>query len=198
MKIKTISMLATCIAMIVASCKETTSVKNQDQNLVTENPVSDSLTLVKKGNHLVNTLGCNDCHSPKIMTEHGPIPDPDRLLSGHPANEQLPSYDTEITKNYVLLNMNGTAAVGPWGTSFAGNLTPDETGIGSWSESQFITSIKHGKYKGLEGSRQLLPPMPWQGYAELSDEDIKAIFVYLKSLKPVENIVPLAILPTPF
>ena len=132
------------------------------------------------------------------MTEHGPIPDPDRLLSGHPANEQLPSYDTEITKNYVLLNMNGTAAVGPWGTSFAGNLTPDETGIGSWSESQFITSIKHGKYKGLEGSRQLLPPMPWQGYAELSDEDIKAIFVYLKSLKPVENIVPLAILPTPF
>lgn len=198
MKTKIIAMLAISISMILVSCKENTLSNQQDQILESASPVLDSVTLIKRGNHLVNTIGCNDCHTPKIMTERGPIPDPNRLLSGHIANEELPSYDTEINKNYVLLNMNGTAAIGPWGTSFAANLTPDETGIGTWTETQFMNAMKQGKYRGLEGSRQLLPPMPWQGYSELSNEDLKAIFAYLKSIKPVENIVPMAIPPSQF
>ena len=198
MKTKIIAMLAIGISVMLVSCKENPLSNNQNLNLESANPVLDSITLIKKGNHLVNTIGCNECHSPKIMTERGPIPDPDRLLSGHVANEILPNYNIETNKNYVLFNMNGTAAIGPWGTTFAANLTPDDTGIGTWTEMQFKNAMKHGKYRGLEGSRQLLPPMPWQGYSELSDEDLKAIFLYLRSIKPVENIVPLAIPPTPF
>lgn len=151
---------------------------------------------IAKGENLVNVLGCNDCHSPKVMTAMGPVPDTTRLLSGHSASEQLAPYEKEILKSYVLFNMNSTAAVGPWGTSFAANLTPDKTGIGSWTEAQFLIAMKKGKWKGLENSRNLLPPMPWLGYSQMPDKDLKAIFAYLKSIKPVNNSVPLAVPPT--
>mgnify|MGYP006386998485 CR=1 FL=1 len=121
--------------------------------------------------------------------------DTDRLLSGHPAEEKLGSYDSETTKSYVLFSMGQTAAIGPWGTSFASNLTPDPTGIGSWTENQFLTSIRKGLYKGLEGSRPLLPPMPWETISNFTDDDLKSIFAYLKSIKPIENIVPSPIPP---
>lgn len=150
---------------------------------------------IERGKYLVETIGCNDCHSPKIMSERGPIPDPDRLLSGHDSNEVLQPYDTQTAGAYVLFNMNSTAVVGPWGTSFSANLTPDATGLGTWSEEQFLRAMKQGKYKGLEGSRQLLPPMPWPAYAKMPDEDIKAIFTFLKSIKPIKNLVPQAIPP---
>jgi hypothetical protein len=72
---------------------------------------------------------------------------------------------------------------------FAANLTPDpRTGIGNWTEDEFIKTMRTGKHKGF--GRDILPPMPWEDYAELSDEDLKAIFAYLKTLKPVKNAVP--------
>ena len=147
--------------------------------------------LIARGKYLVNAVGCDDCHSPKVMTEHGPEPDPARRLSGHNQNEPLPPLDKGAgTKGWVLFNMNLTAFVGPWGISYAANLTPDDTGIGAWTFDNFLTAIRKGKYKGLEGSRDLLPPMPWQMYRNLTDEDLKAIFTYLKSLPPVNNLVP--------
>lgn len=146
---------------------------------------------VKRGEQLVNSIGCHDCHTPKKFTDKGMTLDTDRLLSGHPAGEVLGSYDTKTAKSYILFTMGLTAATGPWGTSFAANLTPDDTGIGTWSESQFLNAIKKGKYKGLDGSRPLLPPMPWESYRNMPDDDLKAIFAYLKSIKPVENLVPI-------
>ncbi|MEN3322998.1 c-type cytochrome [Mariniflexile soesokkakense] len=150
---------------------------------------------VERGKYLVNTHDCIDCHSPKKFTDKGMEVDTDRLLSGHPADEKLPPYDNKTAQSYVLFTMGFTSAKGPWGTSFAANLTPDATGIGTWTEDQFLNCIKKGLYKGLEGSRPLLPPMPWENYAKLTDDDLKAIFAYLKTLKPVENIVPAPIAP---
>ena len=121
--------------------------------------------------------------------------DPNRILSGHPADEALPPYDAVTTKGYVLFSNGFTATVGPWGTSFSANLTPDATGTGTWTEAQFINAIRNGKFKGLDGSRDLLPPMPWPAYRNLSDDDLKAIFAYLKTIKPVENVVPSPIHP---
>lgn len=145
---------------------------------------------VKRGELLVNAIGCHDCHSPKKMTEKGPILDPDLILSGHPANEVLLPYDKKILKSYALFSMGLTAAIGPWGTSFSANLTSDDTGIGTWTEEQFMTAMRKGKYKGQEGGRDLLPPMPWMFYKNFPDEDLKAIFAYLKTVNPVENVVP--------
>lgn len=184
--------LATIICCLSFACKskekEEPTVKIQDETATMDDPV-------KHGEHLVNSIGCHDCHTPKIFTEKGIELDTSRLLSGHPVDEAMPPYDAETTKGYVLFTMGLTAVVGPWGTSFAANLTPDATGIGSWNEGQFIYAIRNGKYKGLEGSRDLLPPMPWPAYRNLSDQDLKAIFAYLQSIKPVENVVPSPIPP---
>lgn len=152
---------------------------------------------VKRGEYLVTVLGCDDCHSEKIFTDQGPIPDPDRRLSGYPADKPLPDINPTVLgpDKWMLMNASLTATVGPWGVSFAGNLTPDPTGIGNWTEEQFMRALREGKFKGLENGRPLLPPMPWPGYRHLTDEDILAIFAYLKTLKPVRNIVPAPIPP---
>ena len=82
-----------------------------------------------------------------------------------------------------------TAWNGPWGTSFTANLTPDrETGPGKWSVETFIAAMKTGRHEGK--GRQILPPMPVENLAALSDEDIRDLFAFLRSLPPVRNRVP--------
>ncbi len=147
-------------------------------------------SVIKRGKYLVEIMGCNDCHSPKIMTPQGPVPDPDRLLSGHPSSVPFPDFDKSYTRSFALFSLDATAIAGPWGISYAANLTSDKTGIGNWTEFQFGRALREGKFKGLEGTRPLLPPMPWQNFTKLRDEDLHAIFTYLKSTKPVKNVVP--------
>jgi mono/diheme cytochrome c family protein len=82
-----------------------------------------------------------------------------------------------------------TAFAGPWGVSFAANLTPDkETGLGAWTEEMFIATMRTQRHQGK--GRALLPPMPASMIANLNDEDLKALFAYLQSLTPVRNRVP--------
>ncbi|SDF74247.1 Cytochrome c [Dyadobacter soli] len=154
---------------------------------------------VKRGEYLVTIMGCADCHAPKKMTPKGPAPDMDRFLSGHNSSQPLGTFDKSILKTgeWVVFNGQSTAFAGQWGMSFAANLTPDETGIGNWSFEQFNTAMRKGKFKGLENSRPLMPPMPWFNYVNLADEDMRAIFAYLKSIKPVSNVVPSYIPPAP-
>lgn len=155
-----------------------------------EAPVSAD-SLVRRGHYLVTTMGCNDCHSPKRMTAQGPVIDSTRILSGHPAGELLPPASADAIKNgWALFSPGGTAVVFPFGTVYAANLTPDDTGIGNWSEEQFKKALTRGLYKGMENGRPLFPPMPWENYKNLSDPDVKAIFAYLRSIPPVENVVP--------
>ncbi len=147
--------------------------------------------MISKGKYLVNLGGCNDCHTPKILTPQGPIPDTTKTLSGHPANVMLANVDLNMVGpgKWTLTNDHLTAWVGPWGISYAANLTPDkETGIGTLSEEMFIKTLKEGKMMGV--GRPILPPMPWQAIGQISDEDLKAIYAYLQSLKPVNNHVP--------
>ena len=148
--------------------------------------------LVNRGKYLVSIMGCNDCHSPKMIKpgQQEPEVDPARMLSGHPATVTVADVDTRYIKDWVYLNHNMTAAIGPWGISYAANITSDETGIGSWTEEQFIKCIREGKHKGMDNTRPLLPPMPWQKYAQATDEDLRAIFYYLRSTPPVNNVVP--------
>ena len=151
--------------------------------------------MIERGQYLVTIGGCNDCHSPKRMTPNGPVPDEARLLSGHPADEKLPEVPPNIfgsDKWGGITNNNLTGWVGPWGTSYTSNLSPDpETGTGVWNEELFIRILRTGKFMG--SGRDILPPMPWYDYAKLTDADLKAIFAYLKSLKPVKNQVPSAV-----
>jgi hypothetical protein len=132
------------------------------------------------------------------MTAQGPAPDFDRLLSGHPSDMPVSKFDTTTAKRWALFGIGGAYTVGPWGITFSANLTSDETGIGNWTEEQFKKALTEGKSKGLDSNRPLLPPMPWQNYTNIKDEDIKAIFAYLKSTKPVKNMVPAPMTPDQF
>jgi cytochrome c553 len=147
--------------------------------------------LIKKGGYLVTAMGCDDCHSPKKMGAQGPEIIADLRFSGFQSGNKTPKIDTTQVRNgWVLFTPDLTSAVGPWGQSFAANISSDSTGIGSWKEEQFFKAIREGKQKGLDGTRPLLPPMPWPNYAKLSDEDLRAIFAYLRSTTPVKNVVP--------
>ncbi|GAB3507664.1 hypothetical protein GCM10027341_42590 [Spirosoma knui] len=155
--------------------------------------------MIKRGEYLVTIMGCADCHAPKKITPQGPAPDMDRFLSGYNSAEPLGDYDKNLVKTgqWIVFNGQNTAFMGPWGVSFAANLTPDATGIGNWSFEQFNKAMRKGKFKGLDNSRPLLPPMPWPNYTNMADADMKAVFAYLKSLKPVNNAVPANIPPAP-
>jgi len=145
---------------------------------------------VKRGAYLVRFGGCNDCHTPKVMTPRGPAPDPGRELSGHPASVTLPPPpDLAPDKWMAATNGDLTAWVGPWGVSYAANLTPHRrTGLGDWTVEQFVKTMRTGKHLGT--GREILPPMPWEDLAALNDQDLRAIFAYLRSIRPIENQVP--------
>ena len=178
--------LISCI-FLFSQCSDT----GKDKNSLPKTSYGGFDSQIKWGEHLVTIGGCNDCHTPKKMTPQGPVPDENLMLSGHPEKMPAPDVDRkEMESKGLIVTQDLTAWVGPWGISYAANLTPDATGIGSWQESNFITALREGKFKGMPSARNLLPPMPWQLFKEMSDDEIKAIFAYLKSIKPVKNIVP--------
>ncbi|WP_153800373.1 c-type cytochrome [Foetidibacter luteolus] len=182
-------------AALAATALLTPSCKNVQGE--TKTPAYDStLKLIARGEYLVNTTGCDDCHSPKQMGPQGPEIIPELRLSGYPSGRPIQKADSNVVKQgWALFGPDLTSAVGPWGMSFAANLTSDGTGIGNWKEEQFINAIRNGKWKGLDANRPLLPPMPWFVYRNMTDYDLRAIYAFLKTTKPVKNMVPM---PKPF
>ena len=136
---------------------------------------------VERGRYLVRITGCHDCHSPKVQ---GMTPNLDLSLSGRPATTQLPSE----TKTEVHASPDLTAWTGPWGYSVASNLTPDPaTGIGTrYNEASFIATMRTGK---KPNGTPIMPPMPSEVYQNMTDDDLKAIFAYLRTVKPIRNAV---------
>jgi hypothetical protein len=142
------------------------------------------------GGHLVTICGCGDCHTPKKMTDKGPVEDTSLMLSGHPSQVPAPVLMPDQLAKGLAATYDLTAWNGPWGTSYAANLTTDSTGLGSWSEEQFINCLRQGLFKGIQESRPIMPPMPINDFSKMTDDELKAIFAYLKTVKPVHNIVP--------
>ncbi|HTQ64762.1 MAG TPA: hypothetical protein VMI12_08185 [Puia sp.] len=154
--------------------------------------------LLARGKYIITAGGCSDCHSPKIFTAQGPVPDSTRALSGHPeGSPNLPIDKKALTPgNYMLMGPDITSFVGPFGISYAANLTPDSaTGLGAWTEEVFIKTLRTGKHLGLEGGRPILPPMPWQSISLYTDEDLKAMFTYLQAIPAIKNKVPAPVSP---
>jgi hypothetical protein len=152
-------------------------------------------TQSKWGEHLVTIGGCNDCHTPKKMTPMGPVDDSTLLLSGHPEKSPAPDVDRkQMESKGLVVTADFTAWIGPWGISYSANLTPDETGIGNWKEDQFIYAIRNSVSKGIAGSRPLMPPMSMMPVKLMTDDELKAVFAYLKTLKPIKNT---SVQPTP-
>lgn len=150
--------------------------------------------LVKRGKYLVDAAGaCGQCHTPRKGAEM----DMNMYLAGHPENAAYPKFDMSMMQRGIFMVAAPTLAAFsmPFGTTFAANLTPDkETGLGEWTEQMFVDTMRIGHHQGDTSNRKLLPPMPIKNaYANLSDEDLKAMWAYLKTIKPVKNEVPVAL-----
>lgn len=119
-------------------------------------------TPAERGQYLVTVMGCTDCHTPGHFLGQ---PDMARFLGGSDVGFEIPGL----------------------GIFHGPNLTPDPTGLGTWTEDEIVTAIRTGT---RPDGRHLAPAMPWMSYATLTDEDALAIAAYLKTLPPVANNVP--------
>jgi len=177
----------------LVSCKDNKE-ENTEKNVIADTQQEKKLSKEEyenRGKYLVEMIGCHDCHSPKKMGERGPELISELAFSGFQANSELPMMNKQALENgWMLMNPDLTAFVGPWGISYAANLTPHDTGMGSWNFEQFKRAMVEGKYKGQKDGRMLLPPMPWQNFKEVEEEDLRAMYNYFKTLKPVDNVVP--------
>lgn len=118
---------------------------------------------VKYGAYLVSAAGCADCHTPR----NGHDLDLERAFSGG-VKLPLPS----------------------GGHVFSKNLTPDETGLGSWSREAFVA--RFAVYRDPSNLHAVAPGepntlMPWSMYAGMSDRDLGAIYDFLRTQKPVKT-----------
>jgi hypothetical protein len=112
-----------------------------------------------------------------------------RALSGHPEGVVMPSPPKLEGPWTGAMSATMTAWTGPWGVSFTANLTPDpETGLGKWTQRNFIETIRTGRHMGR--GREVLPPMPIAVYRNFTDADLEAIFSYLQTLPAIRNRVP--------
>ena len=179
-------LLAAClpITLAVAACNQLSAAPRA---------AAPTQTMIEHGKMLVIGGACHDCHTPKKLGPKGPEPDMDRMLSGHPENITVTAPYKPAPGNAWAYGVSEdlTAWSGPWGVSFPANLTPDTlTGLrsGVWTEALFIKALRTGKHMGT--ARDILPPMPWNFYGQLSDEDLKAIWAYLGTIPAIRNHVP--------
>jgi cytochrome c553 len=143
-------------------------------------PAAPSAKMIARGKYLATIGACNDCHSPKIDPQQHP--DPKRPFSGRPQTTMAPSQNN----GEIHASLDLTAWAGPWGVSYGANLTPDpETGLKKrYTEALFIKTLRTGKKP--EGE-DLLPPMPWELYKVMPDEDLKALYAYLQTIPAIKN-----------
>jgi hypothetical protein len=153
-------------------------------------PAKPSTSRLARGEYLVTIGGCNDCHTPwKPGPDGVPVMDMSRMLSGHPEGMALPPPPKPVGPWLIAATATNTAWAGPWGITYTMNLTPDvNTGIGIWTEDMFIKTMRTGKH--MATSRMIQPPMPWFNYGKATDEDLKSIYAYLRSIPAIKNRVP--------
>ncbi len=193
MKIQNLFILLLCTSVWLLGCKPEAA----PATAAAEAPAAPSMSKqdsIKRGEYLVMMMGCHECHSPKVFTPSGEMMyDTTRLLSGHPAGSPDPSLGKKgstMPMEGIVFGGDLTSYIGPWGHSYSANLTPDPTGLGEWSFEMFKKAFTEGKYQGLDNGRPIMPPMPWQNFAHITNEDIHMIWTFLRSLKPINNIVP--------
>lgn len=150
---------------------------------------------IERGRYLVTVAGCNDCHTPMKMGDKGPEPDMSRMLSGHPQSLVMPPPPRLPDGPWSMVaSATNTAWSGPWGVSFTANLTPhDPTGLGQWTLANFRDTLRTGRHMGR--GRAVLPPMPIQMYKHFTDQDIEAVYSYLRTIPAIDNQVPAPVPP---
>jgi mono/diheme cytochrome c family protein len=119
----------------------------------------DASSQARRGEYLLKVADCAGCH-----TARGERGEPVRGLEYGGGN----TFDD-----------------GQGGVVATPNLTPDPTGISYYDEALFVSALRTGHVR----ARELSPAMPWWAYRNMTDADLKALFAYMRTLKPVEHVV---------
>jgi mono/diheme cytochrome c family protein len=155
-------------------------------------PSKAQAAAIERGEYIVESSGCQHCHTPWIFDKELGVPRPDRtrMLSGHPAGAPDPM-SKYTAPDMAVIGPTFTSFAMPFGIVYSPNLTPDkDTGLGTWTEGMFIKTMRTGRHMGGEKTaRPILPPMPWDQLNALTDDDLKAVFAYLRSIPPIKNVV---------
>lgn len=171
------NLLIFCVVVLVAGAVIALNIRS----------VESQSDRVQRGKYLVDAVAaCGYCHTPRTGADYNM----NMYLAGHPAGQPSPRYNFRMIREgiFIVTAPQLSAFSGAFGTSFASNLTPDkETGLGEWTEEMFIKAMRTGRHQGVESNRKILPPMPVKHYAQMNDEDLKAIWAYLRTIKPVRN-----------
>ena len=147
------------ILFILSAAAGITACSMNSEDVTQAAKAASGMTLVQRGEYIVATTGCNDCHTPGAL--YG-APDFKRTLSGSELGWE-----------------------GPYGVSYASNLTPDpETGLGSWTDAEIERALRSGIKKD---GNPVNPPMPWPSTARFTAEDMSAVIAYLRSIPPVSH-----------
>ena len=129
---------------------------------------------VNRGRYLVEIAGCAGCHTDGALIGE---PSPARLLAG---------------SHVGIAYTNPLRGTFP-GVAFPSNLTPDpETGLGKWSDAQIAAAIRSGDLNSGSGH---LVVMSWPLYQHMSDDDLNAVVMYLRSIPAIEHQVPKRVAP---
>ena len=124
----------------------------------------DPSNTVEYGKYLVEMASCTDCHTP--MVEGKPV-------------------DGKYLSGGIEFNLPGNTVVR------SHNLTPDETGLGTWTKEQFIKRFKQTlapEYWNTPYTPgQFQTAMPWTVYAGMTEQDLGAIYDYLRTIPTVKN-----------
>jgi len=130
-------------------------------------PEPDLSTPEKRGKYIATLAVCADCHTP-LDDRNQPIAGMD-FAGGMPLD--VPGKPVVATQN----------------------LTPSPNGIPYYTEELFFEAIRTGHVRG----RELSDLMPWRFFSRMTDEDLKSVFAYLKTLTPVDHYVDNSLPPTP-
>jgi hypothetical protein len=184
----TVTLIAAGLSLATLAASAKTKEKKESK----EDPVA-------RGRYIVSFAGCNDCHTPWVFNkEMGmPVPDHTRFLSGAPQGAPEPTAKLDPRTDLAFIGATFNVFKMPFGTVYSYNLTPDkETGIGNWTEEMFLGVFHKGTHMGVEG-RPVLPPMPWQEFRNMTDDDLKAVFAFLKTIPAIHNPIPDPKVPKP-
>ena len=134
----------------------------KNANLQSKPSESDS---VNYGKYLVTAAGCAECH-------------------------------TKVDKGQIIAGLEfggGREFTMPFGIIRTANITSDKTGIGNWSAEKFVRTFKqyqdtsyHSPKIGKDDFNSL---MPWSMYSKMKESDLRCIYQYLRTVKPIENLV---------
>lgn len=133
---------------------------------LTTKPSKDNI--IDYGRYVITAAACMDCHT---LIEKGEF-----VGEPYAGGNEFPLPDGSVARS--------------------ANLTPHESGIGSWTKEQFVARFKaYSKENGYEYQKvspgQFQTYMPWPMYAEMKTEDLEAIYAYLRTIPPVENNIEL-------